>query len=158
MSTPDTSTPGPKERRLHERVYLRDVAALLPADTLVDVVGRAELVPEGPRRYDHVEHLIVLPEDAYEILKSVGVMPRARGGGATPRPSGVTPLDLARLEAEWGERAERYERVAADAQELRLDGATPRRLGELCRQVQGAIEGLRIRAEAAGAAPVAQAA
>lgn len=135
------TTPTVRERRVHERVYLRDVAAALPADTLVDVVGRAEEHPDGPRRFDNVEHIIVIEPEAYETLRRIGHFPRraralAPEADPTPRPTGLTPLDVARLADQWRERAERYERLAREEESLDLPASTSTTLAQICRQAE----------------------
>ena len=135
-----------------ENVYLGDVAAALPHETIVTVVGRCTIVDEGPRRYEDPEHAVLLPEEAYAQLKAGGPLGRARRQ-ARPRAAGVTPLDLVRSEQAWAERATRFERLAEDTDAARLDASVSRRLGELCRQFEAELEGLRQRAEAGDAEP-----
>ena len=134
--------PGPIEVRLYENVYLGDVAAVLPHDTMVTVVGRCTVVDAGARRFDDVEHAVLIPDDAYAHLKGLGVLPRAKKGGARPKSSGVSALDLSRSAETWGERAARFERLAEDADSLRMDAAEARRAGQLCRQIEAELNGL----------------
>ena len=141
--------PGPIEVRLYENVYLGDVAAALPHDTMVTVVGRCTVVDAGARRFDDVEHAVLIPDDAYAHLKTLGVLPRAKKGAARSQSAGVTPRDLARSAETWAERAARFERLAEDADSLRMNAAEARRAGELCRQIEAELDGLRQRAEAA---------
>lgn len=137
MTTRPLPESGPVENRIHERVYLRDVVAVLPGDTLVDVVGRAEIVPDGPRRFEHVEHLVVLDAEAYEILRALPTMPRSKRGEvvvAQPLPAPtLTVHEVERRIETWVDRAKTFERAAKAEATAGLDAGQAKRLAEVCR-------------------------
>ena len=143
--------PGPMELRLMENVYLGDVAAALPHESIVTVAGRCTITEGGPRRYDDVEHVIVISDEAYMTLKELGTLPRGRKG-ARARASGLRPLDLARKEAEWGERAARYERMLEAATSCELDAGEARQLALVCRAAERDLAWARGRMESEGGA------
>lgn len=155
MATQTTDMePGPIEVRIFENVALGDVAAALPHDVLVTVAGRATVTEEGAERFRDVEHVILIPDDAYAHLKGLGKLERQRRGPEpVQRGTGVRPIDLARRAETWGERAARFERLAEDSESLRMDAAEAVRFAALCRQVEAEFDGLRQRAEAGAATP-----
>lgn len=148
--------PGAVEVRLFENVALGDVAAALPYDLLVTVASRATVRAEGVRHIDDVEHVILLPEEAFEHLRQLGRLERQRRAANEPRPVvAVQAADLGRRAAVWEERAETFEKYVARASANGADGSAERRLGVLCRQAASEFAGLRDRvdgAELAGAA------
>ena len=141
--------PGPVQVDLWENVALGDVAAALPHDVLVTVASRATVHEEGPRHIDDVEHVVIIPEEAYKHLASLGRLERRRRRPEPEWPGGVRPADLGRRAAVWAERAARFERHVAEAAERGADSAAERRLGVLCRQAAAEFDGLRQRVEGA---------
>lgn len=68
----------------HERVPLRDLAALLPEHVLVDVVRVTNFVPDGPRRIETREYFLSIEDAVFETLTQYPTIPKAGEAPETP--------------------------------------------------------------------------